>query len=65
MLSLLTIVWQNHVMRYWTVHPWVVVGLMRAHWWTKSLSELGSVVEPLFLDLALDGLWVSTDTAEV
>ena len=65
MLSLLTIVWQNHVMRYWTVHPWVVVGLMLAHWWTKSLSELDSVVEPLFLDLALDGLWVSTDTAEV
>ena len=65
MLSLLTIVLQNHVMRYWTVHPWVVVGLMIAHWWTKSLSELGSVVEPLFLDLALDGLWVSTDTAEV
>ena len=63
MLSLLTIVWQDQVMRHWTVDPWVVVRLMLAHWWTKSLSEVGSVVEPLFLDLALDGLWVRTDTA--
>lgn len=62
-MSLLTIVWQDQVMRLWTVDPWVVVGLILAHWWTKSLSEVGSVVEPLFLDLALDGWWVSTDTA--
>lgn len=55
MWSLLTIVWQDQVMRHWAVDAWVVVGLMLAHWWTKSHSEVGSVVEPLFLDPALDG----------
>ena len=50
-------------MRHWAVDPWVVVALMLAHWWTKSCSEVGSVVEPLFLDPALDGWWISTDTS--
>lgn len=63
MWSLLTIVWQDQVMRHWAVDPWVVVALMLAHWWTKSCSEVGSVVEPLFLDPALDGWWISTDTS--
>ena len=63
MWSLLTIVWQDQVMRHWAVDPWVVVGLMLVHWGTKSCSEVGSVVEPLFLDPALDGWWISTDTS--
>ena len=50
-------------MRHWAVDPWVVVGLMLVHWGTKSCSEVGSVVEPLFLDPALDGWWISTDTS--